>query len=88
MQQFSNLGKAEIKKEIVETEVEAVGIPPLFDDLCLRQLCDIFNANDLWKQLAIILDQSSRISVFEKSANPTKTLLNVIIEVSGLQLQT
>uniref|UniRef100_A0A1B0DRJ1 Uncharacterized protein n=1 Tax=Phlebotomus papatasi TaxID=29031 RepID=A0A1B0DRJ1_PHLPP len=85
--QFSNLGKAEIKKEIVDMEPEVVGIPPLFDDICLRQLCDIFNANDLWKQLAIILDQSSRISVFEKSANPTKTLLNVIVEIQDSSLE-
>ncbi|GAB0099885.1 Nuclear factor NF-kappa-B p110 subunit [Sergentomyia squamirostris] len=85
LQQFKNLSQ-EVKNEKMEIEKEfKVKKSSLLDDVCSSKLCDIFNVKDLWKQLAILLDQSAQISICERSSNPTKTLFNVI-EMHGSSL--
>ncbi|XP_055688196.1 nuclear factor NF-kappa-B p110 subunit isoform X3 [Lutzomyia longipalpis] len=78
LQSFQNFGGTKIKEEIVEHDAEEESRAMLLDSICSKQLCDLLNEKDLWKQLAMVLDQTSQISICERSANPAKTLFNVI----------
>ncbi|XP_059613252.1 nuclear factor NF-kappa-B p110 subunit [Phlebotomus argentipes] len=85
LQEFHNMPLVEVKEEMVDIKTEPTSKSSLLDDICLAKICDIFNANGLWKQLAMVLEQSSQISICERSSNPTKTLFNAI-EMHGSSL--
>lgn len=44
------------------------------DDICLTELCEIFNKSDRWKRLAEALNYDAFTSVWEASKNPSRML--------------
>lgn len=44
------------------------------DDICLTELCEIFNKSDRWKRLAEALNYDAFTSVWEASKNPSMML--------------
>ncbi|XP_031633420.1 nuclear factor NF-kappa-B p110 subunit-like isoform X2 [Contarinia nasturtii] len=46
-----------------------------FDKQCLDELCVIFNKNDKWKSIAMILGYQDCVESWQKSRNPTRILL-------------
>lgn len=45
-----------------------------FDDICLKQLCDVFGKDDKWKIVASKMGYQAHLDSWEKSRNPTKML--------------
>lgn len=46
-------------------------VEPLFDAICLHQLCALFNSNGGWKQLAETLKLSEFVGVWQFESDPT-----------------
>lgn len=44
------------------------------DDICLTELCEIFNKSERWKKLAEALNYDAFTSVWEASKNPSMML--------------
>lgn len=50
----------------------------LFDDVCLDELCTIFNNNGQWLRLAQAFDCKSQLDEWRRSADPARQLLQFI----------
>lgn len=49
-------------------------VKEIIDDICLEEICEIFNKNDKWKTLAIRLDLNEHIGKWVTSSSPAKEL--------------
>lgn len=61
----------------------------LFDDICMDNLCRIFNKANLWRDLATLYDYTPYVDIWESNKNPSKLLfdyLEVRIEFEILSL--
>lgn len=63
----------------VEDEADEIYDDPIeFDEIALISLCQIFNKQEKWKQLAKHLNFDNKINIWDNSSNPTKMILREI----------